>query len=223
MELINIENRISYRLVKGEIRILRKNPWVRPFLRYIMEHPNAKEKEISRDLFCDNGNARANAVKNILFFFEQEGLLESSPSFGYNLTNEGVKALDSSEIWQGLKGAFQLTLWTPVEDHPYVLDIQPVPEQWYDNGRNDLEEFPESYGKNIENVLLASTKVKLDVIGERYRPTFINTEYKASIKSNGEVSISAKSIVKGFKPFEVKFKVDKEVKSALIDEDEEDF
>ena len=223
MELINIENRISYRLVKGEIRILRKNPWVRPFLRYIMEHPNAKEKEISRDLFCDNGNARANAVKNILFFFEQEGLLESSPSFGYNLTNEGVKALDSSEIWQGLKGAFQLTLWTPVEDHPYVLDIQPVPEQWYDNGRNDLEEFPESYGKNIENVLFASTKVKLDVIGERYRPTFINTEYKASIKSNGEVSISAKSTVKGFKPFEVKFKVDKEVKSALIDEDEEDF
>ena len=223
MELINIENRISYRLVKGEIRILRKNPWVRPFLRYIMEHPNAKEKEISRDLFCDNGNARANAVKNILFFFEQEGLLESSPSFGYNLTNEGVKALDSSEIWQGLKGAFQLTLWTPVEDHPYVLDIQPVPEQWYDNGRNDLEEFPESYGKNIENVLFASTKVKLDVIGERYRPTFINTEYKASIKSNGDVSISAKSTVKGFKPFEVKFKVDKEVKSALIDEDEEDF
>lgn len=223
MELINIENRISYRLVKGEIRILRKNPWVRPFLRYIMEHPNAKEKEISRDLFCDNGNARANAVKNILFFFEQEGLLESSPSFGYNLTNEGVKALDSSEIWQGLKGAFQLTLWTPVEDHPYVLDIQPVPEQWYDNGRNDLQEFPESYGKNIENVLFASTKVKLDVIGERYRPTFINTEYKASIKSNGEVSISAKSTVKGFKPFEVKFKVDKEVKSALIDEDEEDF
>ena len=223
MELINIENRISYRLVKGEIRILRKNPWVRPFLRYIMEHPNAKEKEISRDLFCDNGNARANAVKNILFFFEQEGLLESSPSFGYNLTNEGVKALDSSEIWQGLKGAFQLTLWTPVEDHPYVLDIQPVPEQWYDNGRNDLEEFPESYGKNIENVLFASTKIKLDVIGERYRPTFINTEYKASIKSNGEVSISAKSTVKGFKPFEVKFKVDKEVKSALIDEDEEDF
>ena len=223
MELINIENRISYRLVKGEIRILRKNPWVRPFLRYIMEHPNAKEKEISRDLFCDNGNARANAVKNILFFFEQEGLLESSPSFGYNLTNEGVKALDSSEIWQGLKGAFQLTLWTPVEDHPYVLDIQPVPELWYDNGRNDLQEFPESYGKNIENVQLASNKIKLDVIGERYRPTFINTEYKASIKSNGDVSISAKSTVKGFKPFEVKFKVDKEVKSALIDEDEEDF
>ena len=223
MELINIENSISYRLVKGEIRILRKNPWVRPFLRYIMEHPNAKEKEISRDLFCDNGNARANAVKNILFFFEQEGLLESSPSFGYNLTNEGVKALDSSEIWQGLKGAFQLTLWTPVEDHPYVLDIQPVPEQWYDNGRNDLQEFPESYGKNIENVQLASNKIKLDVIGERYRPTFINTEYKASIKSNGEVSISAESAVKGFKPFEVKFKVDKEVKSALIDEDEEDF
>ena len=223
MALINIENSISYRLVKGEIRILRKNPWVRPFLRYIMEHPNAKEKEISRDLFCDNGNARANAVKNILFFFEQEGLLESSPSFGYNLTNEGVKALDSSEIWQGLKGAFQLTLWTPVEDHPYVLDIQPVPEQWYDNGRNDLQEFPESYGKNIENVQLASNKIKLDVIGERYRPTFINTEYKASIKSNAEVSISAKSTVKGFKPFEVKFKVDKEVKSALIDEDEEDF
>ena len=223
MELINIENRISYRLVKGEIRILRKNPWVRPFLRYIMEHPNAKEKEISRDLFCDNGNARANAVKNILFFFEQEGLLESTPNFGYNLTNEGVKALDSSEIWQGLKGAFQLTLWTPVEDHPYVLDIQPVPEQWYDNGRNDLQEFPESYGKNIENVQLASNKIKLDVIGERYRPTFINTEYKASIKSNGDVSISAKSTVKGFKPFEVKFKVDKEVKSALIDEDEEDF
>jgi hypothetical protein len=223
MELINIENRISYRLVKGEIRILSKNPWVRPFLRYIMEHPNAKEKEISRDLFCDNGNARANAVKNILFFFEQEGLLESTPNFGYNLTNEGVKALDSSEIWQGLKGAFQLTLWTPVEDHPYVLDIQPVPEQWYDNGRNDLQEFPESYGKNIENVQLASNKIKLDVIGERYRPTFINTEYKASIKSNGEVSISAKSTVKGFKPFEVKFKVDKEVKSALIDEDEEDF
>lgn len=223
MALINIENSISYRLVKGEIRILRKNPWVRPFLRYIMEHPNAKEKEISCDLFCDNGNARANAVKNILFFFEQEGLLESSPSFGYNLTNEGVKALDSSEIWQGLKGAFQLTLWTPVEDHPYVLDIQPVPEQWYDNGRNDLEEFPESYGKNIENVQLASNKIKLDVIGERYRPTFINTEYKASIKSNAEVSISAKSTVKGFKPFEVKFKVDKEVKSALIDEDEEDF
>ena len=78
----------------------------------------------------------------------------------------------------------------------------------------------ESYGKNIENVQLASNKIKLDVIGERYRPTFINTEYKASIKSNGEVSISAESAVKGFKPFEVKFKVDKEVKSALIDEDE---
>ncbi|MBR3070605.1 hypothetical protein [Fibrobacter sp.] len=223
MNINNIENHISYRLVKGEIRTLRKNPWIRPFLRYIMEHPNAKEKEISRDLFCDNGNARANAVKNIIFFFEQEGLIESTPSFGNNLTNEGVKALDSSEIWQGLKGAFQLTLWVPVENHPYVLDIQPVPDQWYDNGRNDLEEFPENYGKNIENVQLASNKVKLDVIGERYRPTFANTEYKASIKSNGEVSISAKSTVKGLKPFEVKFKVNEVVKSALIDDNQEDF
>lgn len=223
MNINNIENHISYRLVKGEIRTLRKNPWIRPFLRYIMEHPNTKEKEISRDLFCDNGNARANAVKNIIFFFEQEGLIESTPSFGNNLTNEGVKALDSSEIWQGLKGAFQLTLWVPVENHPYVLDIQPVPDQWYDNGRNDLEEFPENYGKNIENVQLASNKVKLDVIGERYRPTFANTEYKASIKSNGEVSISAKSTVKGLKPFEVKFKVNEVVKSALIDDNQEDF
>ena len=223
MNINNIENHISYRLVKGEIRTLRKNPWIRPFLRYIMEHPNAKEKEISRDLFCDNGNARANAVKNIIFFFEQEGLIESTPSFGNNLTNEGVKALDSSEIWQGLKGAFQLTLWVPVENHPYVLDIQPVPDQWYDNGRNDLEEFPENYGKNIENVQLASNKVKLDVIGERYRPTFANTEYKASIKSNGEVSISAKSTVIGLKPFEVKFKVNEVVKSALIDDNQEDF
>ena len=131
--------------------------------------------------------------------------------------------MDSSEIWQGLKGAFQLTLWVPVENHPYVLDIQPVPDQWYDNGRNDLEEFPENYGKNIENVQLASNKVKLDVIGERYRPTFANTEYKASIKSNGEVSISAKSTVKGLKPFEVKFKVNEVVKSALIDDNQEDF
>lgn len=223
MNINNIENHISYRLVKGEIRTLRKNPWIRPFLRYIMEHPNAKEKEISRDLFCDNGNARANAVKNIIFYFEQEGLIESTPSFGNNLTNEGVRALDSSEIWQGLKGAFQLTLWVPVENHPYVLDIQPVPDQWYDNGRNDLEEFPENYGMNIENVQLASNKVKLDVIGERYRPTFANTEYKASIKSNGEVSISAKSTVKGLKPFEVKFKVNEVVKSALIDDNQEDF
>ena len=45
--------------------------------------------------------------------------------------------------------AFLLTLWNPMGDMPYILDVQPVPDNWYDKAKNAPEDIPEEYGKNM--------------------------------------------------------------------------
>lgn len=215
--IIDIKNQINYTLVKGEIHILRANPWVRPFLKYIQKNPTATETDICRELFCDNGNARKAAVKNILFFFSQQGFIESNKENGLLLTQSGLEALDTSNIWQGLKGVFQLTLWTPKADYtPYILDVQPVPDRWYDNGKYGLVEFPEKYGENICNLPLCPSNVKLDIIGKQGRPTIAEMEINTDIMRNGKITISGSYMNQGMKPFEVSFNVVDEVADYLL-------
>ena len=209
---IEIAHQITHILVKGEIHMLRPNPWVRPFLYCIQTHPKASEEEICREMFCDNGNARKAAVRNILFFFKQQGIIESSKEAGFVLTKAGTNSLKTGDIWQGLKGVFQLTMWTPKAYHlPYILDVQPVPEHWYDNGRQGLEEFPEEFGENLCNLPLGTNDFKLDTIGMQGRPTYVETEIKADMTRNGKTTISGTFKNQGMKPFEVSFTVDDEV------------
>ncbi|SHK94416.1 hypothetical protein [Fibrobacter sp. UWEL] len=223
MIINNINDNITYRLVKGDIQMKRMNPWIRPFLRYIENHPHCNEVDICRDLLCDNGNARKAAVKNILFFFKQQGLLAYDSVNGYELTNNGMAAFESGNIWQGMKGAFAITLWTPSADcPPFILDVQPVPEHWYDSGKNGLEDFPEEYGNNLCNLTLCSKSIKLDVVKRLCRPTYFNTDFKAKVNSKGEVKISGTSSVNGFNPYEVEFKVNQDLLSVILDDTDDD-
>ncbi|MCQ2124718.1 MAG: hypothetical protein MJZ25_11085 [Fibrobacter sp.] len=217
MELY-IDNEIKNYLVKGEIKIKRKNPWVLPFLRYIEEHPHTNEEGISRDLFCDNGAARKSAVKNILFFFKQQGLISYDNVNGYSLTETGNDVFLTSSIWLGMKGAFDITLWQPYGSQvPFILNVQPVPEHWYDNGKNGLEDIPEEYGTNLENLILCSDSVKLDSIGKYYRPTHINTDFSAQVNSKRQVNIKANPKVDGMDSYELNFTINEDTYASIID------
>ncbi|SMP57690.1 hypothetical protein [Fibrobacter sp. UWB10] len=219
---LNLESNLSFRIMKGEISALRKNLWICPFLKYIVEHPHANEVDICRDLFCDNGEARRAAVKNILFFFKAQGLLAYDKQNGYELTSTGLKTMESGNVWQGLKGAFLLTLWNPMGDMPYILDVQPVPDSWYDNAKNDPEEIPEEYGKNMENLTVCSDKTKLVSTGKTFCSTYTKMEFKADLKSNGMVKVFGTPALRSLASFEVTFQIDDELKSYLMDDDDDE-
>lgn len=219
---LNLENTISFRTFKGEIKALTKNRWVSTFLRYIMDHPNANEVDICRDLFCDNGEARRSAVKNMVFFFKQLGLIAYDHAKGNELTSLGQKTMETGNLWQGQKGAFLLTLWNPMGDMPYILDVQAVPDSWYDNAKNDPEEIPEEYGENMCDVTLCSNKVQIVSTGKTFCFSNPKTEFKADVKTNGTVKISGIPTLKGLEPFQVTFQIDDELKSYLMDEDDDD-
>lgn len=219
---LNLENSISFRTFKGEIKTLRKNRWVSPFLRYIMDHPHANEVDICRDFFCDNGEARRSAVRNMVFYFKQQDLLAYDNVNGYELTGIGQKTMETGNLWQGQKGVFLLTLWDPMGDTPYILDVQAVPDSWYDNAKNDPEEIPEEYGENMCDVTLCSKKFQIVSTGKTFCPTYSKTEFKADVKSNGTVKISGTPALNGLEPFEVTFQINDELKSYLMDEEDED-
>jgi hypothetical protein len=63
-------------------------------------------------------------------------------------------------------------------DMPYILDVQPVPDSWYDNAKNDPEEIPEEYGKNMENLTVCSDKTKLVSTGKTFCSTYTKMEFK---------------------------------------------
>lgn len=215
---LDIKDNISYRIIKGEIKKKSANPWIRPFLRYIKEHPNTNEVEISRDLLADNGHARKSAVKNILFFFSQSGLLDYHPVHGYELTENGMKALEDSFVWQGKKGSFMITLWTPVPDqNPIILNIAEVPDSWYDNGKNDLEEIPEAYGENYSNVLLAPKDVQLIDIGKRTRISYAKIDFTSALDpSKGIVGVRTNGNVPGLEDYEIIFQLPKDILNGLF-------
>lgn len=219
---LSLNNSISFRTFKGEIKALRKNHWISPFLRYIMDHPHANEVDICRDLFCDNGEARRSAVRNMVFYFKQQGLLAYDHVNGHELTSLGQKTMETGNLWQGQKGAFLLTLWNPMGDMPYILDVQAVPDSWYDNAKNDPEEIPEEYGENMCDVTLCSNKLQIVSTGKTFCFSNPKTEFKADVKTNGTVKISGIPTLKGLEPFEVTFQIDDELKSYLMDEDDDD-
>lgn len=219
---LNINNKIAFRVIKGEISALRKNLWICPFLKYIVEHPHANEVDICRDLFCDNGEARRAAVKNILFFFKQQGLLAYDKQNGYEVTAIGMKAMETGNVWQGLKGAFLMTLWNPEGEMPYILDVQPVPDSWYDKGKNEPEEIPEEYGRNMENLTVCSDKIMLVSTGKSFVTTYAKMEFKADLKSNGLVKFVGTSAQDGLESFDVTFRIGDELMSRLMDDDEDD-
>ena len=219
---LNINNKIAFRVIKGEISALRKNLWICPFLKYIVEHPHANEVDICRDLFCDNGEARRAAVKNILFFFKQQGLLAYDKQNGYEVTAIGMKAMETGNVWQGLKGAFLMTLWNPEGEMPYILDVQPVPDSWYDKGKNEPEEIPEEYGRDMENLTVCSDKIMLVSTGNSFVSTYAKMELKADLKSNGLVKFVGTSAQDGLESFDVTFRIGDELMTRLMDGDDDD-
>lgn len=220
---LELENKIAFRVMKGEISALRKNMWVCPFLKYIVEHPHANEADICRELLGDNGEARKAAIRNILFFFKAQGLLAYDKQNGYELTAVGLKAMESGNVWQGMKGAFLLTLWNPMGDMPYILDVQPVPDNWYDKAKNAPEDIPEEYGKNMENLTVCSNRIMLVSTGNSFVSTYAKMEFKADLKSNGLVKfVGTPDSKTGLEAFEVTFPIDDELKSYLMDEDDDD-
>ena len=212
-----------YRIVKGELKMRSQNPWVRPFLHYIKEHPKANEAEISRDLFADNGFARKTAVKNMLFFFTQNGLLEKNQN-AYALTNEGLQTLEDSFLWKGKKGTFVFTFFKVAENqNPILLHIDEVPEIWYDNGKGDLVEMDETYGEHFSNLQLAQTNIKIEHIGESARETYLDFDYKAKIDIfSRNVKVKATSNVNGFENYEVKFKLPETIEFEINTDDDSD-
>ena len=218
---ISIQENITFYLVKGKILQLTSNPWIRPFLKYIHEHPNANDFEICRDLFADNGKARIAAVENILFFFKENGLLVFNKKKGYELTEEGSISLDSANLWLGKKGVFLFTIWNAPTDS-FILNIQPVPERWYDTAKNPPENFSSLYNEdNYPKLCFSDIKVDLNYLEPSWIETFQDTEFEASVRSDGTVKIAGKPNVKGLEGYQVEW-IDEKLTNHFIDEDEEE-
>lgn len=216
---IDICKDISFYLVKGEILKLSPNPWIRPFLKYIHEHPNLSECDISRDLFADNGHARVAAAQNILFFFKENGLLDFNKGKGYGLTEEGLHALETAKLWQGMKGVFLFTIWNSMT-RSFILNIQPVPEHWYDTAKNAPEEFSDLYGNEDEYPKLCVDDIRLKYLETSWIETFQKTDFEANVFENGSVEISGTPSVKGLKEYQVKWN-DKTLTRLYFNDDEE--
>lgn len=218
---INIKDHVTYYTVKGEAQFYKPNMWVRAFLGYVKEHPQANAVDIGRELFADNGMARRAAVENILFFFEKQGLIRRERGKGMVLTEAGENSLESGYVWQGMKGAFMLTLWNPMGDIPFVLNIQSVPEDWFDNSKNDFKDIPKEYGKQLEFLQLCSGKVQFLSIGKKYCPGYCDTEYAASaefVKKDCFVKVSATPKQGNFKPYEVTFRIENDLLACLVNQ-----
>ena len=205
-----------YAVAKCEIFVQCENPWIRGFLKYIQDKPKASPAEMCRDMFCDNGKAREAAIKNILFFFETNGLLEKNPEGGFGLTQDGLKALDAGNVWQGRKGTFLLTIWTPDElGAAYVLNVQGVPDFW--DGKEDFGD--------LENFVLCDGKVKMPLHLNSLRKTYVDTVY------DGKVSLEKKKIkICGvpdpktrLKPYETVFELSDELRTVLFQECADEF
>ena len=72
------------------------------------------------------------------------------------------------------------------------------------------------------DVTLCSKKFQIVSTGKTFCPTYSKTEFKADVKSNGTVKIFGTPALKGLEPFEVMFQIDDELKSYLMDEEDED-
>ncbi len=212
---IDIKKNISFYLVKAEILQHSPNPWIRPFLKYVHEHPNANEFDICRNLFVDNGAARISATKAILLFFEKNDLIVRKGK-GYELTEEGLESLDSAKLWQGKKGVFLFTIWDAPTSESFILDIQPVPEHWYDNARNSPEDYSSLYNESDDEPKLCSSDIRVKEFESSWIETFQDTEFEANVYSNGTISISGTPNVKGLKSYQVEW-IDEELAKDFID------
>ena len=178
---LNIQENIEFIIVKGSILRREESPWISPFLRYIQENPQATPEQLCRELFADNGKARLTAMQNILHFFCNRGLLEKTRG-KYVLTPEGEDAVAEGKMWKGFEGSFLATVFC-IEDTYLLLHLQDVPEQWFENGNQDLEEFPVD---NMEefcqtSFIPYSPEIKIVNLEGQYRPTYIqDTEFTAN-------------------------------------------
>ena len=222
---INIEDHVSYYIVKGEALFYKPNMWIRSFLECIKEHPMANATDICREFFADNGMARRAAVENIIYFFTKQGLIEKKKGDGMVLTEAGENSMESGFVWQGVKGAFMLTLWNPTGDIPFILNVQPVPENWYDNARNGNEVIPKEYGKHLEYLQPCSSKVQFLSVGQSYCPTYCDVKYTASaefVKKDCFVKVSACPNVNSLAPYEVTFRIDNDLLAYFVNQSVEE-
>ena len=167
---LNIQENIEFIIVKGSILRREESPWISPFLRYIQENPQATPEQLCRELFADNGKARLTAMQNILHFFCNRGLLEKTRG-KYVATPEGEDAVAEGKMWKGFEGSFLATVFC-IEDTYLLLHLQDVPEQWFENGNQDLEEFP---ADNMEefcqtSFIPYSPEIKIVNLEGQYRP-----------------------------------------------------
>jgi len=216
---INIEDQVSYFTVKGEAQFYKPNMWVRSFLECVKEHPMFNATDICRELFADNGMARRAAVENIIYFFMKQGLVEKKKGDGMMLTAAGENAMESGYVWQGVKGAFLMTLWNPMGDIPFILNVQPVPENWFNNPKNGSENIPKEYGKSLECLQPCSNKVRFSSVGATYCPTHSDIEYTANaelVKKDCFVTVTATPKLDAIQPYEVTFRVDNDLLAYFV-------
>ena len=216
---IDIKSQVSYYTIKGEALFYKPNMWIRAFLTYIQNHRKANEVEICQTLFGDNGMARRNAVKNILHIFTQQCLIKRLGDKGLMLTDDGEKALESGYVWQGMKGAFLLTLWSPRKELPFILNVQPVLEDWYDNAKNRPVAIPPEFGKNLENLKSCSSDVKFTSTGKTFCPTLSDIEYTSSaefIQDRWIIKVSATPKSNALKPYEVSYPINNNLFAFII-------
>ena len=194
---IDIKKDINFRIFKGCIKKRTPNPWICAFLLYLREHPSANESDICRALFCDNGEARRSAVRNILFFFRQQGLVTYDRQRDNILTADGKAAFEEGKVWQSMEGAFLTTFWIPVPGTlPIVLGIMPVPEKWYDFGKESIVPIPDYYGKNFES-LIVPEGIRVASTGKSMRGSYVDVDWKADLNPrSGLIKISSSNTEK---------------------------
>lgn len=171
---IDVTNLIDHYLVKGEISKRFKNPWIRAFLTYLQNHPQASAEEISRDLFADNGIARRNAVQNLLYFFECQKMLQRENG-KWELTEEGIRATEDEMLWQTINGTFLVSFLNLDENHFFVLQVEEKPDSWYDDGYQDLEKMI----VGPENWKLFSPDIRIEKLARDVRPTSATYKFDA--------------------------------------------
>ncbi len=216
---IEIKDQVSYYTIKGETLFYKPNMWIRAFLRYIKNHPKANEVEICQTLFGDNGMARRAAVMNILHIFTQQGLLTRLGNKGLMLTDDGEKALESGYVWQGMKGAFLLTLWNPTKGLPFILNVQLVPEDWYDNAKRRPIPIPDVFGKILENLQCCPSDVKFVSVGKTFCPTNNDIEYTANTELRQDswfIKVTATPKLEVLESYEVSFRINNNLLASIM-------
>lgn len=202
---IDIQDEVRSIIVKGEISEKVQNPWARAFLQYIQKNPKASLEKIGTDLFGDDGVARRRTVENILQYFQNNGLLKMEGGLR-SLTAEGLEVLANGALWRASKGSFLLIVYDLDDSNRLILGLKSVPDDWFDNGTQELEELESP--DEVNWISSADVRIERDKLAKEVRPTYV--EYDLDVDFNPvakTIEISGKSAKKSFPEILAKFEL----------------